>query len=411
MNYKYLLPNYFKNFSCIGRDCEETCCKNWRITIDKSTYKRYQKLTSNEFNLFSDDKILLLNNGEDRDQYAYFKLREKDDACPFLDNDLLCSIYKNLGRINLCRTCRIYPREVVWVDGSKELSLTLSCPEAARLILLPEKPIEFKSLNEIKGFIRNDLSIYNRSINVKYETNERKYFWEIRTRAISIFQNRKFDIKQRLMLLGMMYDKIENLVNNQNYDEIPTALDSFANSISFMEEKDLVFNIEKNRNAQSTFFSYLAAILSVSNSKGSVNEELLKIFSEFVNKSNDENELAFQEKRLDDIFSKVDYFLDKHNYMVENYLVNEYFRLLMPFGEFDSIRQSLILLFVNYCLVRLSLYHEYSNGHSLSQDIIVEKIYKISRDFMHKGKYIKNIENLVEKYDINSLAGLYTMIY
>ena len=33
----------FDNFECIGRECEDHCCKDWSITIDKDTYDKYKK--------------------------------------------------------------------------------------------------------------------------------------------------------------------------------------------------------------------------------------------------------------------------------------------------------------------------------------------------------------------------------
>ena len=34
-----LIPQYFKNFTCIGSDCEDSCCIGWRVDIDHNTYK------------------------------------------------------------------------------------------------------------------------------------------------------------------------------------------------------------------------------------------------------------------------------------------------------------------------------------------------------------------------------------
>jgi lysine-N-methylase len=57
-------------------------------------------------------------------------------ACFFLEEDRLCGIQKQLGPTFLSVTCAIYPRSVVVHAGIEERSLTLSCPEAARLTLL-----------------------------------------------------------------------------------------------------------------------------------------------------------------------------------------------------------------------------------------------------------------------------------
>ena len=33
----------FNNFECIGNLCEDHCCREWSISIDKSTYDNYEK--------------------------------------------------------------------------------------------------------------------------------------------------------------------------------------------------------------------------------------------------------------------------------------------------------------------------------------------------------------------------------
>lgn len=39
----------FNNFECIGNLCEDHCCREWSITIDKSTYDNYEKEDNEEF--------------------------------------------------------------------------------------------------------------------------------------------------------------------------------------------------------------------------------------------------------------------------------------------------------------------------------------------------------------------------
>ena len=38
MSIKYKTPASFSGFSCLGGECEDTCCQNWEIKIDKRHY-------------------------------------------------------------------------------------------------------------------------------------------------------------------------------------------------------------------------------------------------------------------------------------------------------------------------------------------------------------------------------------
>ena len=39
----YTIPDYYKEFSCIAADCEDTCCAGWQIVIDEKSKRRYAK--------------------------------------------------------------------------------------------------------------------------------------------------------------------------------------------------------------------------------------------------------------------------------------------------------------------------------------------------------------------------------
>ena len=107
-NQKVLSIDYFDKFQCIGNKCEDHCCKNWGITIDKKTFTKYKKLQQSEF------KIKLLDNiGRNRNSksdYDYGKIKLVNNICPMFSEDGLCEVYQNIGEKNMCYTCRIYPR-------------------------------------------------------------------------------------------------------------------------------------------------------------------------------------------------------------------------------------------------------------------------------------------------------------
>lgn len=48
----------------------------------------------------------------------------------------------------LCDTCRRYPRHIEEFEGMREISLSLSCPEAARIILSQTDPVSFRTFEK-----------------------------------------------------------------------------------------------------------------------------------------------------------------------------------------------------------------------------------------------------------------------
>ena len=121
---RYRIPYYYKNFACIGSACEDTCCGGWRIGIDERSYSHYLQVPG--------DFGKRLRQALDPADRSFV---QKDRACMLLDEQGLCEIYKKLGRDQMCDTCRNYPRHREDYGDLQEIMLSLSCPEAARIIL------------------------------------------------------------------------------------------------------------------------------------------------------------------------------------------------------------------------------------------------------------------------------------
>lgn len=61
--------------------------------------------------------------------------RQYDGRCAMLNRSGLCDLILELGAEALCDTCARYPRHTEEFENVREYSLSLSCPEAARMML------------------------------------------------------------------------------------------------------------------------------------------------------------------------------------------------------------------------------------------------------------------------------------
>ena len=69
--------------------------------------------------------------------------QDKEKRCAFLNDCNLCEMYANLGEKSLCKTCRLYPRHVEEFEDVREITLSVSCPEVARILMEKKKPVRF----------------------------------------------------------------------------------------------------------------------------------------------------------------------------------------------------------------------------------------------------------------------------
>ncbi|MEG1585151.1 MAG: flagellin lysine-N-methylase, partial [Anaerovorax sp.] len=133
-------PQYFEKFHCIGGTCEDNCCIGWDVEIDQRTYKKYRRVKDRSLSLLFREKIF--ENPDPYNVQIDYALVElgKGNRCPFLNDKNLCKIQGKIGEEYLSNVCATYPRMANEVDGIIEYSATVSCPEAAKLILgNPEK--------------------------------------------------------------------------------------------------------------------------------------------------------------------------------------------------------------------------------------------------------------------------------
>ena len=101
-----------------------------------------------------------------------------------MNEENLCDIYTEAGEDMLCKTCTRYPRHYEEYENLREISLSLSCPAAARMVLgqkeqlmflneyreTPEEEYEqfdfflFTKLNEIRDYFYRVIQDRDRSV-------------------------------------------------------------------------------------------------------------------------------------------------------------------------------------------------------------------------------------------------------
>ena len=134
----------------------------------------------------------------------------------------LCGIQKKLGEDHLSMMCSAYPRVMNVVDDVLQRSLDLSCPEAARIVLLDPNPMQF---DEEEGPV-HDTRLAHLSI---LSTADRKsgkpyqYFRDIRAFVIWLLQYRAFPLWKRLVILGSLCDQLHDMSSTGRNKEAPRS--------------------------------------------------------------------------------------------------------------------------------------------------------------------------------------------
>lgn len=203
---KYTIPDYYQEFSCIAGECPATCCAGWQIVIDERSLNRYRKFKG----AFGNRLI----NSIDWEQGTFLQY---DGRCAFLNEQNLCDIYTEAGAHMFCRTCRNYPRHIEEFENEREISLSLSCPAAAKLILEKKEPVLFLTAEkdseeeEIEGF---DFFLYSA-------------LQDCRNTMIEILQDRKEPVAFRMAKVLALAHDVQNRLDARQIFEVEPLLERY----------------------------------------------------------------------------------------------------------------------------------------------------------------------------------------
>ncbi len=227
---KNTFPSYFKKFVCIADKCPDTCCAGWDVVIDSESLEKYEHSAG----AYAEKIRSLITTDSDGD--CIFISHNK--KCPFLLESGLCEMYTELGHENLCRTCRFFPRFINSFGARIETGISLSCPEAARLIFEDDSKLILETEETNSSIIPADFDaeLYFTLLNA-------------RKKAIDILQCRKFSIERRICAFLEFSQDIQQCIKRYEYDEIAAiGTDEYL-------EKSYVFSPSKCKHALRKIFS------------------------------------------------------------------------------------------------------------------------------------------------------------
>lgn len=184
------IPDYFHDFHCLAGTCPDTCCGQWEIVVDEQAKQRYLSVGGELGRKIKN--ALTVIDGEDCMTLA-------DGKCPLLTIDGLCPIVSELGEEFLCTTCHTHPRFTEIYGGLQETMLSISCPEAARLLLEREAPLRF--VTEIDTVLPEPDDL---------DADEFDLLLGARQTAFMLVQDRTRPLSDRLALLLLFAGRLQN---------------------------------------------------------------------------------------------------------------------------------------------------------------------------------------------------------
>ena len=394
-----LVPEYYKKFQCIGGACEDTCCAGWTITVDKPTYQKYKKVKEPKLKELLENKVK--RDRKSKHDVAYAKIvLDENNLCPMVLEDGLCKIHKELGEKYLCNTCVTYPRHITKVGTVIEKSLTLSCPEAARLALLNKDGIGFEEVQEpinARGTLAGILSL-----------EKHPYFWDLRMFIISLIQNRQQSLEIRLMLLGIFFQKLEEIRKGDYKEQLPILMQSIIDRFNDVDYIASLSKIDRNLHYQLNLAKDLIRYRLSNTISSKKYLDILNQLIEGVSLGEGEKKWTIEESI--EIYKAVDEkiyrpFISEHEYILENYIVNYIYKNLFPYDK-GTLFESYMVLVINVSLIKIHLIGMAAKQNQLTTDMFIECIQQLSKTIEHNSAYLNGVCDGMKKSGYATLAHM-----
>ena len=379
---KIRVPEYFKDFKCIASKCEDTCCAGWGIVIDDATYARYKNVQG-EFG----DRLrseIVHEAGEN-----IFVL--KGNNCPFLNEEKTCDIYINIGEENLCYTCQQYPRYTEEFGSLREIGISLSCPEAARIMLNNSKKVEF------------ELSENNEVVSSYNDINAQLFIELLQSRKIvmDIIQDRTIDLRKRAVVALLFVDEIQEKIDESEIKEIKSVREKYLDK-GFLEE--LINELEEYRDNEGSKYDDMHEYFKVFKDLKHITPDdplgLNDALRYFWQTDEDEELYIIKHRQFEE------YYNDKL-YKFENILVYFVFRYFMK-AVFDyDILAKIKTALVSYMIIRELAVVRYIENNEFTDEDMVDIAHTYSKDIEHLEE---NIEALAELFETNDVFDIEEMV-
>ncbi len=333
--------------------------------------------------------------------FAHIRMNA-EHKCPLLSGEGLCRIQLECGEAFLPSTCARFPRLSYSIGGVQETVLSLSCPEAARKVLL--HPLRL---------VETDLDGKGRTGAAPDGDPLQPFFWPLRDAALALVQNRAYPLWQRLILLSLLGRRFDALAPGDRPRRVPQLLANFRAGPASAQMLAALDRLPADPAQQLDLVLLLAGILLHDSRPRPRFVECIQAFAAGIGNGAGAT-LASLTARYSEAGQRYFApFFERHPHLLENYLVNALFRSRFPFGRAwatsgaaPSVARESTLLIAQFALMKgLLIGVAGFHREGFSPEHVVHTIQSASRYFEHHTEFLQRAHNLLVEKRMDGLGG------
>jgi lysine-N-methylase len=397
-------PTYADEFHCIGSACEDTCCQGWTVPIDQATWEKYQQLPESNLSSLIHGSIVRTDeppNPEKSHVFATIRMNA-ENQCPLLTRNRLCSIQAEVGEQMLSHTCHTYPRIVHSFGGICETALALSCPEAARLVLLAPNLRTPTPPNPAVPAFANGANPLPPD------------FWAIRTTLLTLLRNAAYPLWQRLFLLSILCQRLDAIGRGELKVSVLDFLAGFQDSVAGGTLRAAMQSLPIDPTAQVDIVLRLAGLML---HKSNIRPRFVECIQAFTTGIGNGPGSTLQSLTAHYNFAHDRYFqpfIERHPYILENYLINTILRCQFPYGKEGMVpgaeprmSKEFALLTAQFTLIKgLLIGVAGFHREQFAAKHVIHTVQAAAKHFEHHPEFLSNAHTLLVESRMDGARGM-----
>ncbi len=394
-----LVPRYLTRFSCIGPECEDSCCSGWQVTLDKKTFTAYRQSKHPALaERFAKD-IRRQRSAASDVNYGRIELKPGSQDCPFIE-DRLCSVHKNMDESHLSNTCFSYPRISRDFGGQVEQALMLSCPEAARKALLAPDAFDF-----VEGTITVRMETVNK---VTAKGLSLELLNELRIFCLNLMRAPGLELWQRLAVLGVFCEGLGGALKGGEPGAPRALMENFAALLEQGALQEALAEMQPDHSAQALVFSTLLAGKGFGTTSA-VQRSVIEAVARGLGADPTSGQVG--REQLIECYrrgvARLPAALEAAPHLLEHYLLNEMFAYFFPFDGADPFA-SYLQLVARFGLLRLMLAAQCNTEGALPDAAtLVRTVQVCCRRFEHDPTFARQVNQALLHSAWGKLEKLY----
>ena len=296
----------------------------------------------------------------------------------------------------------------------------LSCPEAARLVLLDPDLLERNLEGNLEGNPERYPEGYraSRIADLGRGAGRSGDFWGVRALILRIVLDRRYGLWQRLFLVGALCRRLDGVVRGEIGKGCEAVLEDFAAAVESLELLATIDGISADLSLQ---VDLVLRLMQLPRPGVRLNERFRKTreaFAKGVAMGSEATPASMVARYAEAQAVYFEPFFRERPHILENLVVNAIFRTCFPFGA-DAGEEGFVprmgrefaLMATMFALIKGLLIGVAGWRRELfSEEDVVETVQSASRHFEHHPEFLGHCERMLAARGLDGVGGLTMLI-